>query len=112
MAVHRAIVRTGTSIIDKHDIKATRNIQVVVLTQGPDLALFVHSGMLTRLALWLIDALRDHMATTNSTARARKRGLPILLACLNEPKNCFTLVGVTASPNYDHVHRKYVSLLP
>jgi cell division control protein 45 len=107
MSVHRAIIRTGTSIIDKQEIKTMRNRKVVILNQGPDLALFVHHGMLTRLALWLIDALRDRMPVVKNGSRSRK-DLPMVLACLNEPQNRFTVVGVTAAPDFGEVYRKYV----
>ena len=108
MSVHRAIVRTGTSIIDKQEIKTMRNRKVVVLNQGPDLALFVHHGMLKRLALWLIDALRDRMPVVKNGPRSRRGDLPMVLACLNEPKNRFTVIGVTAAPDFGEVYRKYV----
>ena len=49
MSLHRAIIRQGTSIIDKQDIRTFRGHRVVVLTQGPDLALFAHPGVLSRL---------------------------------------------------------------
>lgn len=106
MSVHRAIIRTGTSIIDKQDIMTIRSRKIVVLSQGPDLALFVHHGMLTRLALWLIDALRDRMPVVKNEPRSRKGNLPMVLACLNEPKNLFTVVGVTAAPDFGEAYRK------
>ncbi|KAK7035719.1 cell division control protein 45 [Favolaschia claudopus] len=59
MTVHRKIIDQGTSIIDRRDIRTMRNHRVVILTQGPHLALFSHPGALSRLALWLVEALRD-----------------------------------------------------
>ncbi|KAF7353604.1 Cell division control protein 45 [Mycena venus] len=66
MTVHRKIIDQGTSIIDKQDIRTMRNHRVVVITQGPHLALFSHPGALSRLALWLVEALRDRLPGTNS----------------------------------------------
>jgi cell division control protein 45 len=106
MSVHRAVIRAGTSIIDKQDIKTMRQTKVVVLDQGPDLALFVHPGMLTRLALWLADALRDRMPIPKDAPKRKKKGLPMLLACLNEPKQRYSIVGVTASPDFGQVQKK------
>ena len=106
MSVHRAVIRAGTSIIDKQDIKTMRQTKVVVLDQGPDLALFVHPGMLTRLALWLVDALRDRIPIPKGTLKRKRKGLPMLLACFNEPKQRYSAVGVTASPDFGEVPRK------
>ncbi|KAG9318325.1 CDC45 family [Chiua virens] len=95
MSLHRAIIRQGTSIIEKQDIRTMRSHRVVVLSQGPDLALFAHPGVLSRLALWLIDALRDKLP---GTALARgKKSLPFVLACLNERTESYIVVGVMGS---------------
>lgn len=83
-----------------------RQTKVVVLHQGPDLALFVHPGMLTRLAVWLVDALRDRMPIPKDAPKRKKKGLPMILACLNELKQRYTVVGVTASPDFGQVQKK------
>ncbi|KAF8558389.1 CDC45-like protein [Imleria badia] len=95
MSLHQAIIRQGTSIIDKQDIRTMRSHRVVVLSQGPDLALFAHPGVLSRLALWLIDALRDKLPGTK-LARGKK-SLPFVLACLNERTETYIVVGVMGS---------------
>lgn len=96
MSLHRAIIRQGTSIIDKQDIRTMRNHRVVVLTQGPDLALFSHPSVLARLALWLVDALRDRIGT-------KRRSLPFVVACLDEAKGSYTVVGVMAALDFGEV---------
>lgn len=109
MSLHRAIIRQGTSIIDKQDIRTMRNHRVVVLTQGPDLALFAHPGVLSRLALWLVDALRDRMpGTTLSNRRGGKtrKSLPFVVACLDEKNNAYLVVGVMAALDFDDVQKK------
>ena len=107
MSLHRYIILQGTSIIDKQDIKTLRNHRVVVLTQGPDLALFCQAGVLTRLALWLVDALRDRVPGA-VTGPSRKKVLPVVVACLNESKGRYTVVGVTASLEYGQISKKWV----
>jgi cell division control protein 45 len=102
MSLHRAIIRQGTSIIDKQDIRTMRNHRVVVLTQGPDLALFSHPSVLARLALWLVDALRDRIP-----GRTR-RSLPFVVACLDEVKGSYTVVGVMAALDFGEVCKKCV----
>ncbi len=108
MALHRAIMRQGSSVIDKQDIKTLRGHRVVVLTQGPDLPLFAHPGILARLALWLLDALRDRVApTAPAYARSRTRkALPLVVACLNERAGTYIVVGVTGAPDFDDVRKK------
>ena len=106
MSLHRSIISQGTSIIDKQDIKTLRNHRVVVLTQGPNLALFCHAGVLTRLALWLVDALRDRLPGTVAGPWSRKKVLPVVVACLNEGKGTYTVVGVMASLEYGQISKK------
>ncbi|KAI0647210.1 CDC45-like protein [Trametes meyenii] len=111
MALHRAIIRQGSSIIDKQDIKTLRGHRVVVLTQGPDLALFAHPGVLGRLALWLVDALRDRVgATAPAGARSRRKALPFVLACLDERAGTYIVVGVTGAPDFDDVRKNEFGL--
>ncbi|KAI0687122.1 CDC45-like protein [Cytidiella melzeri] len=111
MALHRAIIRQGTSIIDKQDIKTFHGHRVVVLTQGPDLVLFSHPGVLSRLALWLIEAVRGRLnPTTASSSRARRKSLPFIVACLNEKTGTYIVVGVTAAPDFDDVRKNEFGL--
>lgn len=106
MSLHRAIIRQGTSIIDKQDIRTMRNYRIVTLTQGPDLALFAHPGVLTRLALWLIDALRDRLPATTLSGRSKRKGLPLVVACLNEATESYIVVGMMAALDYGNIRKK------
>ena len=107
MGLHRAIVRQGSSIIDKQDIKSMRGHRVVVLTQGPDLALFAHPGVLSRLALWLVDALRDRTpGTVVGGSRSKKKSLPFVVACLDEKAGTYVVVGVTAAMDFGDTRKK------
>ncbi|KAH7889833.1 CDC45 family [Phlebopus sp. FC_14] len=105
MSLHRAIIRQGTSIIEKQDIRTMRSHRVALLSQGPDLALFAHPGILARLALWLVDALRDRVPGTK-LARGKK-SLPFVLACLNEKMGTYIVVGVMGSLEFEDVRKKY-----
>ncbi|KAG6874268.1 hypothetical protein C0995_001493 [Termitomyces sp. Mi166 len=105
MALHRAIIRQGTSIIDKQDIKTMAGYRVVVLSQGPDLALFTHPSILLRLALWLVDALRDHMPAVVNGSKAKRRSLPFVVACLNEVTETYMVVGFTAALEFGDVRK-------
>ncbi|TFK86908.1 CDC45-like protein [Polyporus arcularius HHB13444] len=111
MALHRAIIRQGSSIIDKQDIKTFRGHRVVVLTQGPDLPLFVHPGVLSRLALWLVDALRDRVdPTTPAYSRSKRKSLPFVVACLNEKTETYIVVGITGAADFDDVRKNEFGL--
>lgn len=106
MSLHRSIIEQGTSIIDKQDIRTMRNHRVVVMTQGPKLDLFSHPGVLMRLALWLVDALRDRVPTSQITTQNKRKGMPFVVACLDERKDAYIVVGVTAAMEFGDVKKK------
>ncbi|KAI6043141.1 CDC45 family [Pisolithus marmoratus] len=108
MSLHRAIIRQGTTIIDKQDIRTMRSHRVVVLSQGPDLSLFAHPGILSRLAHWLIDALRDKLPGTKFTHG--KKSLPFVLACLNESTSTYIVVGVMGALEFGDVRKNEFGL--
>lgn len=111
MALHRAIVRQGSSIIDKHDIRTLRGHRVVTITQGPDLDLFAHPGVLSRLAQWLVEALRDRLqGTVTAYSRSKRKSLPLVVACLNEKEGTYIVVGVVAALNFDDVRKNEFGL--
>jgi len=108
MSLHRAIIRQGTSIIDKQDIRTMRSHRVVVLSQGPDLALFAHPRVLARLGLWLVDALRDRLPGTKigGPQNKGKKSLPFVVACLNEKTQTYVVVGIMGALDFGDVRRK------
>jgi cell division control protein 45 len=110
MSLHRAIIRQGTSIIDKQDIKTMRTYRLVLLTQGPDLALFAHPRVLSRLAMWLVDSLRDRLAqsaaSNNAKGKKRRKNLPFVVACANEAEETYIIVGVTGAMEFGDVRKK------
>ncbi|TFY59472.1 hypothetical protein EVJ58_g5762 [Rhodofomes roseus] len=111
MALHRAIMRQGSSIIDKHDIRTLRGHRVVVLSQGPDLALFAHPGVLSRLALWLVEALRDRLQGTQvAFSRSKRKSLPLVLACMNEKEGTYIVVGVMGALDFGDVRKNEFGL--
>jgi len=82
----------------------------VVLTQGPDLALFAHPGVLSRLALWLVDALRDRTPGTNVSTRTKRKSLPFVVACLDEKVGTYIVVGVTAALDFGDTRKNEFGL--
>lgn len=103
-ALHQAIIRQGTSIIDKQDIRTMHGHRVVVLQQGPDLALFTIPGVLARLAQWLIEAMRDRVV--DGKQAKRRKSLPFVVACLDEKASRYLVVGVTSAIEFGDTRRK------
>lgn len=105
MALQRAIIRQGSALIEKGAIRKLRTFRLAVIKEGPDLALFSHPGPLSRLALWLVDALREKVQGMNVNGSKRK-SLPFVVACLNEKAGSYLVVGTTAAPEYGDTRKK------
>jgi cell division control protein 45 len=88
--LYRAILRTGASIIEKRQVKplAGAPIHLVILKDGPDIALFTHPGALIKLALWLAEVISE--AESFSAAK----GKDMILASLDEQRGIYTVVGL------------------
>ncbi|TFY70536.1 hypothetical protein EVG20_g2468 [Dentipellis fragilis] len=110
MSVQKAIIRAGSSIIDKNDIRMMKGYSVVRLGQGPDLVLLSHPGVLFRLGLWLVDALRDRVEGSNAGRRSKKKSIPMILACLNEKAHSYVVIGMNASLDFGGVRKNEFGL--
>ena len=107
MALHRAIIRQGISILDKQAIKTLRSFRFCIIKEGPDLPVFAHPATLSRLGTWLVDAVRDLLEGSNSAAgKARVKALPFILAALDEKRDAFLVVGITGAAEYGDVRKK------
>lgn len=66
---------------------------MAVVKEGPDVQLFTHPAALTKLALWVGEAIaeqeRDHRGNTGKAGRST----PLVLASLNEARGVFVVVG-------------------
>ncbi|PTB80674.1 CDC45-like protein [Trichoderma longibrachiatum ATCC 18648] len=91
--LHRAIYRTGTSLINKKQIKHLRAFRMCVVKDGPDVALFTHPAALTKLALWIGEALAEQEKETQGKLSHGGRGTPLVVASLNEKRGVYTVVG-------------------
>ena len=80
--------------------------RVVVLSQGPDLGLFTIPGVLSRLALWLVEAMRDRIADGKSARAPKRKSLPFVVAAKDEKMGRYVVVGVTSALEFDAVRRK------
>lgn len=86
--LHRAILRTGTSLIEKKQIRHLRAFRMAVVKEGPDVRLFTHPGALTKLALWIAEAIAEMEGI-----KGRKGG-ELVMAGLDEERSVYVVVGL------------------
>ncbi|KAL3482015.1 CDC45 family [Aspergillus californicus] len=94
--LHRAILRTGTSLLSKHQIRHLRAFRIAVVKDGPDVKLFTNPGALTKLALWVAEAIRVQEKDRGDSLKIGKRraaGTPLVLAGLDEDRGLYVVVG-------------------
>lgn len=110
MALQKSIIRQGTSMLDKQAIKTLRSFRLAVIKDGPDLHVFNHPATLTRLGLWLVDAVRDLIGTSHEKrdGRSTKRpvkSFPFVIASLDDVRDCYLVVGVNGAVQYGDVRK-------
>ena len=108
IALHRAIVRQGTVVLEKQAIKTLRSFRLAVIREGPDLAAFIHPATLIRLGQWLVDAVRDVIVAGLAAGGRAPKSLPFVIATLDAERDVFCVVGINASVEYGDVKKKYV----
>lgn len=86
----RSILRTGSSLLAKHQIRHLRAFRMGVVKDGPDLSLFANSpGALVKLALWVGEAV----AVSEKDKKGTDSAVPLVLAALDEPRGTYVVVG-------------------
>lgn len=91
--LHRAIYRTGTSLINKKQIKHLRAFRMCVVKDGPDVQLFTHPAALTKLSLWIGEALAEQERESLGKLSHGGRGTPLVVASLNEKRGVYVVIG-------------------
>ncbi|KAK2616424.1 DNA replication initiation factor cdc45 [Conoideocrella luteorostrata] len=91
--LHRAIYRTGTSLINKKQVKHLRAFRMCVVKDGPDVVLFTHPAALTKLSLWIGEALAEQERESHGKLSHGGRGTPLVVASLNEKRGVYIVVG-------------------
>ncbi|KAF2493444.1 CDC45-like protein [Lophium mytilinum] len=87
--LHRAILRTGTSLIEKKQIRHLRAFRMAVVKEGPDVQLFTHPGALIKLALWVAEAIGEL-----NGVKGRRKGGELVVAGLDEARGLYVVVGL------------------
>jgi len=82
--LHRAILRTGSALVSKHQIRHLRAFRMGVVKEGPDVPLFVHPGALVKLANWVAEAVGVLEAEKGAKERA-----PLVLGALDENRSVY-----------------------
>ncbi|KAI7852391.1 CDC45 family [Circinella umbellata] len=95
MKVQRAVVRQSTAVLEKRAVRVIKNFRTVVMRDGPDLPLFQHPLTLSKLALFLTDAYREH----------GNRNLPFVIASYDEEHESFLVVATTGAPTFGDVRK-------
>lgn len=91
--LYRAIYRTGTSLINKKQIKHLRAFRLCVVKDGPDVSLFAHPSALTKLSLWIGEALGEQEREAHGKLSHGGRGTPLVVASLHEKRGVYVVVG-------------------
>jgi len=64
-----------------------------VVKDGPDVALFTHPAALTKLALWIGEAIAEQERESKGKLGHGGRGTPLVVAGLNETRGVYVVVG-------------------
>ena len=83
--LHRAMLRTGATLLEKKQIRHLKAFRMGVVRDGPDVELFTHPAALTKLALWVAEAINQKEGEGKVT--------PLVLATLNDPRGVYVVVG-------------------
>ncbi|KAK4900511.1 DNA replication initiation factor cdc45 [Elasticomyces elasticus] len=99
----RAILRTGSALISKNQIRHLRSFRLGVVKEGPDVVTFRHPGALVKLAGWVGEAVG--VLEAEKTGRARNGGSDkaggqgdeaLVLGCLDEGRGVYVVVGLSS----------------
>ncbi len=64
---------------------------MAIVKEGPDVQLFTHPAALTKLALWVGEAIAEQEREKRGSSG--KKGTPLVLAGLNEARGVYVVVG-------------------
>jgi cell division control protein 45 len=83
-SLQRAIVRTGTTVIDDRLVKTLKSFRLLVLKESPDLIFYLHPLTLTKLALFMVTTMRE----------SGRSNLPFVIAALDVNSDTYLIAGL------------------
>lgn len=92
MALQQAIIRTGTALIDKREIRSLRSFRMSVVKEGPDVAIFTHPLALQKLATWISEAINEL-----EREKGKTKHLPFVIAALDERTDRYLVLGTSVT---------------
>ena len=66
---------------------------MAVVKEGPDVALFTHPAALTKLALWVSEAITEQEREQRGKVGKNGKSTPLVLAGLNDARGVYVVVG-------------------
>ncbi|KAK9466690.1 CDC45 family [Lipomyces arxii] len=84
--IQKAVVRTGSALLDKDAVKQLRPFRLAMLRDGPDLEIFSNPVTLTRLATWVSECKSEQ--TDKQSA--------LVIGALDSKRDTYTIVGLPA----------------
>lgn len=91
--LHKSIFQTGTTILKKKQITHLRAFRMCIVKDSASAALFNHPGALTKLALWIGEALAEQERDATGKLAHGGRGTPLVVASLDEKRGVYVVVG-------------------
>jgi cell division control protein 45 len=89
----RAILRTGSALIAKKQIRHLRSFRMGVVKEGPDVPIFTHPGALVKLAAWVSEAVGVLEAEKGVKTRKGEDDA-LVLGALDEGRSLYVVVGL------------------
>jgi cell division control protein 45 len=91
--LHKSIFQTGTTILKKKQITHLRAFRMCIVKDSAEAGLFNHPGALTKLALWIGEALAEQERDDTGRLAQGGRGTPLVVASLDEKRAVYVVVG-------------------
>lgn len=91
--LHKAIFNTGTAVLKKKQISHLRAFRMCIVKDSAEASVFNHPGALTKLSLWIGEALSEQEKDSTGKLAHAGRGTPLVVASLNEKRGVYVVVG-------------------
>lgn len=103
--LYKAILRVGSALINKSQIRHLRSFRMAVVKEGPDVPLFTHPGALVRLAGWVGEAVAV-LEGEQGRNRGKRTNDALVLAALDEGRGVFVVVGLGGGTGWNSSGKK------